>query len=80
MERTCKGVIVLTQSEEGRRLRVVGCSYCLSRRSIAGGHVYDGSGANQLRLPGPVPEIGAPLPAQTRVGSVVLSLIGRRCG
>ena len=35
---------------------------------------------NQLRLSGPVPEIGALLPALTQVRSGILSLIGRRCG
>ena len=37
-------------------------------------------GVNQLRLPGPAPEIRALLPELTQEGSGVLSLIGRRCG
>ena len=68
MERTCEGVIVLTQSDEGRDLSVIDCLFCMSCRSHAGGYVYDGTGVNQLRLSGPVPEIGALLPALTRVG------------
>ena len=65
MERTCEGVIVLTQSEEGRNLRVIKCLYCMSRRSHAGGYFYEGTGVNQLRLSGPVPEIWILLPAMT---------------
>ena len=80
MERTCEGVIVLTQSEEDIHLRVVGCLYWMSRLPCIGYYVYNGAGVNQLRLLGLVPEIGALLPALTRVGSGVLSLIGRRCG
>ena len=80
MERTCEGVIVLTQSDEGRHLRVIGCLFCMSCRPQAGGYVYDVTGVNQLRLSVPVPESGASLPVLTRVGSRVLSLIGRRCG
>ena len=67
-ERTCEGVIVLTQSEEGRDLRVIVCLFCMSCRSHAGGDVYDGTVVNQLRLSGPVPEIGVLLPALIRVG------------
>ena len=52
VERTCEDVIVLTQSEEGRCLRVIGCLYCMSRWSCAGSFDYDGTGVNQLRLLG----------------------------
>ena len=80
MERTCEGVIVLTKSDEGRNLRVIDCLFCMSCLSHTGGYVYDDTGVNQLRLSGPVPEIRALLPALTRVGSGILSLIGRRYG
>ena len=80
MERTCDSVIVLTQSDEGRDLRVINCLFSMSSRSQACGYVYDGTGVNQFRQSGPVPQIGALLPALTRVESGVLSLIGRRCG
>ena len=80
MERTCEGVILLTQSDKGRYLRVIGCLYCMSRRPHAGGYVYDETGVNQLRLPGSVPEIGALLPSLTRVGRRILSPIERTCG
>ena len=80
MERTCEGVIVLTQPEEGRRLRVVCCLYFMNRRPHAGGYVYDGTGVNQFRLPGPVHEIRALLPALTQAGRRVLSFIERGCG
>ena len=46
VERTCEGVIVLTQSKEGRHLRVIGCLYWMSRRLHAWGYVYDGTGRN----------------------------------
>ena len=75
----CEGVIIQTQSVEDRRLRVIGCLYCMSRRPRVWGYDFDSTGVNQLRLPGPVPEIEALLPALTRMGSRVLSLIGRRC-
>ena len=78
VERTCEGVIVLTQSDEGRDLGAIDCLFCMSCRSRTGWYVYDGTGVNLLRLSGPVPEIGALLPALARVGSGVLSLIGRR--
>ena len=65
MERTYEGVIVLTQSDEDRDLRVIGCLYCMCRRPHACGYVCDGTGVNQLRLLGPVPEIGALLLALT---------------
>ena len=58
-ERTYQGVIVLIQSEEGRRLRLVGCLYWMSRLPHAGSYAYDGTGVNQLRLPGPAPDIRA---------------------
>ena len=80
MERTCEGVMVLTKSDEGRDLSVIDSLFCLSCRSRAGGYVYDGTGVNQLRRSGPVPEIGVLLPSLSRVGSGVLSLIGRRSG
>ena len=51
-------MIVLTQSEEGRHLRVTGCLYWMSRLLHAGSYVYDGTRVNQLMLPGPVPEVG----------------------
>ena len=57
VERTCEGVIVLTQYEEGRSLRVVGCLYWMSRRLCTESYVYDGTRVNQLKLPGPVPGI-----------------------
>ena len=66
MERTCEGMIVLKQSDEGKDLSVIDCLFCMSCRSHAGGYVI--TGVNQLRLLGPVPEIGALLPALTRVG------------
>ena len=59
MERICVAVIVLTQSEEVRRLRAVGCLYWMSRQPRPEGYVYDGTEVYQLRLPGPVPDIGA---------------------
>ena len=34
-ERTCEGVIVLTQSEEGRDLRVIGCLHWMCRRLLS---------------------------------------------
>ena len=68
VERTCECDIVLTQSDEGKNSRVIDRLFCMSCRSLAGGYVYDGTGVNQLRLSGPVPEIGALLPALTRVG------------
>ena len=37
VERTCEGVIVMTQSEECRRLRVVGCSCWMSKEPCAEG-------------------------------------------
>ena len=80
VKRTHEGLIVLTQSEESRSLHVIGFLYCESRRPRAWGYVYDGTGVKLLILPGPEPEIGALLPALSRVGRIVLSLIGRRCG
>ena len=80
VERTCEGLIVLTQSEEGRRLRVVGCLYWMRKQPLAGCYVYDGTGVNRLRLLGPVPDIMAQLHALTRMGVRVLSLIEQRCG
>ena len=74
------GVIVLTQSEKNRRLCVVGCLYWMSRRPHVWRYVSDDTGVNHLWLPGPVPDIGALLPAQNRVRSVILSLIGRWFG
>ena len=65
VERTCEGVIVLTQSEGGRHLRVVGCLYWMSTQPRAGGCVYDCMGVNQIRLPGSVSDTGALLPALT---------------
>ena len=59
VERICEGVTALTQSDEGKDLRVIDCFFCMSSRSHAGGYVYDSTGVNQLRLSGPVPEIGA---------------------
>ena len=41
VERTCEDVIVLTQSDEGRDLRVIDCLFCISSRS----HVCDGTDA-----------------------------------
>ena len=80
VERTCKGVIVMTQFEEGSHLCVIGCLYWMRRRLHAEGYVYDGTVVKQLRLSGPVHEIVALLHDLTRVGSGVLSLIGRTCG
>ena len=68
VERTCEGVIVLTQSDEGKDLRVIDCLFCMSCWSHAGGYVFDSTGVNQLRLSGPVLEIEGLLPALTRVG------------
>ena len=73
-------MIVLTQSDEVRDLRVIDCLFCMSCQPHAGGYVYYSTGVNQLRLPSPVPEIGALLSALTRVGSEILNLIGPRCG
>ena len=75
-ERTCEGVILLMQSKKGRCLSVVSCSYWMSRRPHVGGYAYDCTGVNELRLWGPVPEVGTWLPAMTRVGSRILSLTG----
>ena len=72
-------MVVLTQSDEGRLLRVVGCLYCMMKRQRAGSYVYDCPGVKQLRLPSHESDIGALLLALTRVGSRVLSLKGRRC-
>ena len=58
MERTCEGVTILTQSDEGRDLRVIGGLFCVSGGSHEGGYVDYGTGVNQLRLSGPGPEIG----------------------
>ena len=80
MERTCDGVFVLTQSEEGRHLRVIGCLYWMSRRLHAGGYIYDGTGVNQVKLSSPAPNVVAWLPALTQVSNGVLSFIGRRRG
>ena len=59
---------------------MIDCLVSMRSRSHGGGYVFDGTGVNQLRLSVSVPEIEALLPALTRVGSGVLSLIGRRCG
>ena len=40
-ERTYEDVIVLTQSDEGKHLRVIVCLFCISCRSRAVGYVYD---------------------------------------
>ena len=46
VERIYEGAIVLTQSEESRRLRVVFHLFWMNRRPYAGGYVYDGTGIN----------------------------------
>ena len=80
MEPSSEGETGLIQSEGCKRLRVDGCLYWVNRRPHAVGYACDSVEVSLLRVKGTAPDIGALLPALTRVGSEVLSLIGQRCG